>query len=374
VRVSQVSAGPLFADDTPRGRRLLRRLRGVSVESLAFVTVTILLPALLLGAAAIDLVLWLARRRPWVAVRLVAMLWWFLFGEVRTLAGLLGIWVLTGGPAGRGSLRRRRWLYELRIRWARSHLGGVRVLFGLRFEVEGLEHAGPGPMLMLMRHTSIVDNMLPDALVGHAHGVGLRFVIKRELQMIPTIDIGGRWVPTHFIRRGSADAAAEIAALRTLAHDLGAGEGILIYPEGTRPTEAKLARAQEVIAERQPEIAPLAARLQNLLPPRLGGPLALLDEAAGVDVVVFGHVGFDGFRSVRDAWAGRLVGATIKVRFWRYPGRDIPTADDARIAWLYDRWQELDDWVGEQRRAPSPIRSAPVSGSRTGASEVSATR
>jgi 1-acyl-sn-glycerol-3-phosphate acyltransferase len=322
----------------------------VAIELLAFVAVTILLPLLLLAAAAIDLVLWLARRKPWVAVRLVAMLWWFLFGEVRALAGLLAIWVLTGGPRGRGSLRRRRWLYELRIHWARSHLGGVRFLFGLRFEVEGLEHAGPGPMLIMMRHTSIIDNMLPDAVVGHAHGIGLRFVIKRELQIIPTIDIGGRWVPTHFIRRGSADAAAEIAALRTLADDLGTGEGILIYPEGTRPTAAKLARAHEVIGERQPEIAPLAARLQYLLPPRLGGPLALLDEAAGVDVVVCGHVGFDGLRSVRDGWSGRLVGTTIKVRFWRYPGREIPTVADARIAWLYDRWQELDDWVGEQRR------------------------
>ena len=102
----------------------------------------------------------------------------------------------------------------------------------------------PGPMLMMMRHTSIVDNMLPDALVGHAHGIGLRFVIKRELQMLPTIDIGGRWVPTHFVRRGSGDTAGEVAALRALAHDLGPGEGIMIYPEGTRPTAAKLARAQ----------------------------------------------------------------------------------------------------------------------------------
>ena len=351
--MSQVSASPLFADDTPRGRRILRRLRGVGGESLAFVAVTILLPALFLGAAAIDLALWLARRKPWMAVRLVAMLWWFLFGEVRALAGLLGIWILTGGPWGRGSLRRRRWLYDLRIHWARSNLGGVRFLFGLGLEVEGLEHAGPGPVLMMMRHTSIVDNMMPDAVVGHAHGLGLRFVIKRELKMIPTIDIGGRWVPTHFIRRGSDDAAGEIAALRALAHDLGPGEGILIYPEGTRPTAAKLARAQEVIGQRQPEVAPLAARLQHLLPPRLGGPLALLDEAAGVDVVVCGHVGFDGFRSVGDAWSGRLVGATIKVRFWRYPGRDVPVGDDARTAWIYERWQELDDWVGEQRRAPS---------------------
>ena len=126
------------------------------------------------------------------------------------------------------------------------------MLFGLTFEVEGLEQAGPGPVIVLIRHASIIDNALPDAVIGHAHGLGLRFVLKRELQMIPTIDIGGRWVPTNFVRRASTDPAAEVALLRGLADDLGEGEGVLIYPEGTRHTDAKLARAQEVIAERQP--------------------------------------------------------------------------------------------------------------------------
>ena len=82
------------------------------------------------------------------------------------------------------------------------------MLFGLTFEVEGLELAGPGPVIVLIRHASIIDNALPDAVIGHAHGLGLRFVLKRELEMIPTIDIGARWVPTIFVRRASSDPAA----------------------------------------------------------------------------------------------------------------------------------------------------------------------
>ncbi|HEV2812421.1 MAG TPA: 1-acyl-sn-glycerol-3-phosphate acyltransferase [Solirubrobacteraceae bacterium] len=193
--------------------------------------------------------------------------------------------------------------------------------------------------------------MLPDALIGHAHGIGLRFVIKRELQMLPVIDIGGRWVPTNFVRRASRDPAAEIANLRRLAHDLGDGEAILIYPEGTRHTDEKLAKAQAVIRERQPGVAPLADRLRNLLPPRLGGPLALLEEARGVDVVVCGHVGLDGFEYIRDIWAGGLVGTTVKVRFWRFPGSEVPADDEGRVRWLYERWLVLDAWVGEQLAA-----------------------
>jgi hypothetical protein len=37
------------------------------------------------------------------------------------------------------------------------------------------------------------------------------------------------------------------------------------------------------------------------------------------------------------------------VRFWRSPAAEIPTTEQERIEWLYERWQELDDWVGERR-------------------------
>jgi len=349
MRVRRVTAGPLFPADGPSAPRLWRRARGIAIEATAFLVLTLLFPLALLVAGIVDVVLWLRRRKPWMAVRLVAMAWWFLFGELRGIAGLAGIWLLTGGPAGAGSLRRRRLVYGLRIHWARSHLGGVRVLFGLTFEVEGLELAGPGPVIVLIRHASIIDNAMPDAIIGHAHGLGLRFVLKRELQMIPTIDIGGRWVPTIFVRRASPDPAAEVRLLRGLADDLGEGEGVLIYPEGTRHTDAKLARAQEVIAERQPAVAPLANRLRNVLPPRLGGPLALLDQAKGADVVMCGHVGFDGFEYISDIWAGGLVGTTVKVRFWRTPAAEVPASADDRTVWLYERWQVLDDWVGAQK-------------------------
>jgi 1-acyl-sn-glycerol-3-phosphate acyltransferase len=200
----------------------------------------------------------------------------------------------------------------------------------------------------MMRHASIIDNMLPDTLVARAHGLGLRYVIKRELQMIPTIDIGGRWVPTIFVRRASGDPAAEVERLRALTFDLREGEGLMIYPEGTRFTPKKLARAQEIVRERQPEIAPLADRLQHLLPPRLSGPLGLLEEASGADVVFCGHVGFDGFQYISDIWAGRLVGSVIGVKFWRVPADQIPKGESERAEWLYGHWQEMDDWIGEK--------------------------
>lgn len=349
MRIDRIGRGPLFADDGPRGARIIRRVRGVSIELLAFALTTLLLPLLVPIALLVDLVLWVVRRKPWMAIRLLAIGWWFLAVEIRALAGVAWIWLSAGGPLGIGSERRRRGVYELRINWARRHLGGISRVLGLRFEVDGLEQAGPGPVLIMIRHASIIDNLLPDALIAAEHRLGLRYVIKRELQTIPTIDIAGRWVPTNYVRRGSGDTAGELEAVRTLADDLGEDEGILIYPEGTRCTSEKLARAKQKIAASRPDIAPLANQLQNLLPPRLGGPLVLLEAAAGVDVVICAHVGFDGFQHVSHVWGGGLVGTRIEVLIRRYPAAEVPNDPDERTAWLYQRWQELDDWVGERR-------------------------
>ncbi|HWF55485.1 MAG TPA: 1-acyl-sn-glycerol-3-phosphate acyltransferase [Solirubrobacteraceae bacterium] len=337
--------GPLISDDSTLSARWRRRARGIALELLAFVLITALSPVLLVAAAIADAALWLRRRKPWMAVRLVAMLWWFLLGELYGVAGLAVIWLTSRGD----SRRRRRRVYRLKRRWLRSHLGGVRTLFRLRFEIDGLELAAPGPVLVMTRHASIIDNALPDVIIGGAHGTGFRFVIKRELRMLPTIDIGGRWVPTLFVRRGSGDTDAELAKMRALTEHLAVDDALLLYPEGTRWTAEKLARAQAIIAERQPELHELAARLRYVLPPRLGGALTLLQSARGVDVVLFGHFGLDGFEYVSDIWSGGLLGTTVRLKFWRYPAAEIPADRDELTAWLYARWLELDAWIADAR-------------------------
>jgi 1-acyl-sn-glycerol-3-phosphate acyltransferase len=349
--------GPLIPDDGPRASRVWRRTRGILAELIALAALTGLAPLLVLIAVAVDATLWLRRRKPWMAVRLLAMAWWFLVGEMYGLLGLSLTWLAAGG---RDSARRREHVYAVKRHWLRSHLGGIRRLFGLTLEIEGLELAGPGPVIVMIRHASIIDNALPDAIIGHAHGIGFRFIIKRELQLLPTIDIGGRWVPTLFVRRGSGDTAGELAKLRSLTLNMSERDGILIYPEGTRSTPEKLAHAKAIIAERQPELAPLADRLRNLLPPRLGGTLTLLESAAGCDVVIFGHVGLDGFELISDIWSGGLVGTSVRLKFWRFAAAEIPAGREQQIAWLYERWLELDEWISATRvggsvaPAPSP--------------------
>ena len=323
--------GPLLPDTGPRGPRYQRRAKAIAAELVGLVVLTPLLPPLLAVAVVVGLV-----RRDRLA------------GELRGIAALTAANVRS---LGRDTHARRRAVYRARQQWTGGHLDALTKLFGLRWEVEGLDAVLPGPVLILARHASIIDNALPDAVVGRGKGLGLRFVIKRELQALATIDIGGRWVPTNFVRRGTGDTARELTDLRKLAIDLEPDEGILIFPEGTRWTVEKLARAKEVLAERNPEVAPLAQGLRHVLPPRLGGPLALLEEAGATDVVVCGHVGFDGLETVGDIYSGDLVGSTIRVRFWRHEAATVPTGDRAELTkWLYARWQELDDWLEEQKR------------------------
>ena len=37
------------------------------------------------------------------------------------------------------------------------------------------------------------------------------------------------------------------------------------------------------------------------------------------------------------------------MQFWRVAAADVPDGRSARVEWLYDRWQDIDDWIGAIR-------------------------
>ena len=90
-----------------------------------------------------------------------------------------------------------------------------------------------------------------------------------------------------------------------------------------------------------------AEKLRHLLPIRPGGTLALLEAAPACDVLFVGHHGLEGFASIRDIWAGALVGRTIRLKLWRERAASIPAGRDAQLEWVAARWQRLDDWLCE---------------------------
>lgn len=311
---------------------------------LAFAAAAALLPALLPVALALDLL----RRRRLATARFLAVLLLYLAFEMVGLA-VLGWIFATRGPPSAGARHAAR-LHRLECWWASALLGLVRRLYGLRLEVEGLECASPGPVIVIGNHVSVADVLLPAALVSGRLDLRLRYVAKRELVWDPCVDLAGHWLPNAFVARGSADTPGDVARVQALLEGLGPGDGIFLMPEGTRFAPERRERVLASFeAEGPSELTERARRLRHLLPPRFGGILGLFDGNPGADVVVMAHTGFEGVRRLSDVWNGVLVGRTIRVSFWRRPWASVPTSQEGRRGWLLDEWDRLDAWLGRHR-------------------------
>ncbi|HEY1285074.1 MAG TPA: lysophospholipid acyltransferase family protein [Solirubrobacterales bacterium] len=331
--------------DETRAETVRRRLRTIPPLVVGLVLVTALLPVLLVIGLSIDAARRVAFGVPPTAARLVLFLWVYLAAEIWGLTALAAVWIVSLGGGRRAWMADMTW--RLQQLWAGALFRAVRALFGVRFEVAGNDAVAPGPVIVLIRHASIVDNLLPANLVARPHRIRLRYVLKRELLADPCLDVAGRRLPNYFVRRGTGEAR-EVERVRALAHGLETDEGVLIYPEGTRFTPERRARAIQRIAERDSPLAARAERLKHLLPPRLGGVSALLDGAPAADVVVIAHHGFDGLRLISDIWRGGLVRLVVRVRVTRVSRSTVPEEAAARIDWLYDLWQGVDDWLEQQ--------------------------
>lgn len=307
-------------------------------------------PLLLSVALALDLATGGVRRR--ARTRAFGFFGLYLMAEwLGVLAALLlGLFTLGGwlvGPARYLALNA-----ALQRVWTEALFRGSVWLFGMKVEVEGLEHARRGPLLLFVRHTSTADTVLAASLVANPHRLLLRYVLKRELLWDPCLDLVGKRLPNAFVDRRSAQRDAEVDAVARLAHELDPHSAALIYPEGTRFEPAKLARSVAKLRELGlPHLAAIADRYRRVLPPRLGGPLALLAAAPGVDVVFLEHTGFEGAATFASFWRGGLVGQTVRVRLRRVAAAEVPQT--GRDAWLFERWAELDEWVCAQPAGPT---------------------
>lgn len=319
-------------------RRWARRAVTVPAYLIAFVLAAALYPLALAVALPLDLAL----RRRLAASRFATALVLYLAFEFLGLAALGGLFVARAATPEH--------LFRLERWWASTLLGLLLRLFGMRLEVRGLESARPGPVMVMGNHVSVVDVLIPAALVSARLGLRLRYVAKLELIWDPCVDLAGHWLPNVFVRRGSADTPGDVARVQRLVQGMGREDGVFLFPEGTRFTPEKRDRLLAHRAGEGPaDLREPDRRLRHLLPPRLGGVLGILEESPGIDVVVFGHVGLEGVRRIPDLWKGLLVGRALRVEFWRRPGSGVPAGRPERIRWLYREWERLDDWLEREK-------------------------
>ena len=312
-----------------------------------------LLPVWLVVAAVVDLAL---RRRRWPTVRFLLFYCLYLCCQCY---GMLGAgWVWSTDLLG---YQRHRYVdrnYRLQWNWGWWLYKGAVWLYDMGVQAKGEEVLSPGPYLFFIRHSSSADAVLPLAFLSYLREFRLRYVIKRELMYDPCMDLVGHRIFTVFVDRGGDRTGDELQAVKRLLVEMRPTHAVVLYPEGTRFTDKKKARILEKLAEQgNTDLYERTLRLRHLLPPRLGGSMALLEDNPGLDVVFCAHVGLEGATDLPRFLRGDLIGRQLHLQYWRARFADIPEDREGRVAWLMDWWQRMDDWVDEHLEA-SGVRRA----------------
>jgi 1-acyl-sn-glycerol-3-phosphate acyltransferase len=317
------------------------------------------LPLLVILAAAASPLLpgrWRALRLLWFGLVWVAL-------ESVALFACLALWVASGFG---GRLRSEPYQdrhYAI-MRWFLATLFDVATrAFRLRIEVEEPELTPQEararltrPVIVLSRHAGPGDSFL---LVHHLlsrYWRRPRIVMKAALQYDPGLDVVINRLPNAFVsaRRGADNAI--IQAIERLASDLGPTGALVIFPEGGNFTPRRRLRAIRLLEERRlDEEASRARAMAHLLPPRPGGALAAIGAAPTADVIFVAHTGLEDVITLGDVWRSLPMEQVLKARWWRVPAAEVPRGDrEAQVRWLYEWWERIDAWIGENRPAALP--------------------
>jgi len=231
-------------------------------------------------------------------------------------------------------------------RWVESLLRWAGRLLNVSVEWPDLNAFPDGRIVVLSRHASMIDAVLPCYLFPILLGRPVHYVLKRELMWVPSIDIYGHRLGNHFVDR-SGSTEREVAAIADLIEDAEQNAGIVIFPEGTYATPISRKRVIASLERRgDAELVDFTKQLDYLLPPKPAGAIALLRRAE--DVVIFGHIGLEGVAEFKGLRHNLPATRPILTKAWPFQITDLPDLDDARIEWLHERWIALDRWVAEQ--------------------------
>jgi hypothetical protein len=332
------------------GRWIRRAVSFPAIHLLALVALATF-PVALPLAFLLDLV----RRRRFALSRCVVFFFGYLLGEVAFLVVGAIHFLLAPGITEKSRARLLRWTHTLGNAWGFYLDRFGRRCFSVTLEVTGRDAlAAPGPVIGFLRHASVADNLIAPVFFGREAGFDLRYVAKREVQNDPIFDIIGNRLHSVFVHRGSGDAEREIAAVTGLLDEMGPRDAIVVWPEGTRFSAEKRERILASIERRGDAARTARARaLEHVLPPNLGGPVALLEAAVarglGTDVVFCLHAGYEGAATFADLLEGRAIGRRVRIHFERVPFDQLPRGGREAIAdWFFAEWAKVDVWVGRE--------------------------
>ena len=318
-----------------------RRSLTVPIVLTTWAVGVLLSPVIIPGMVISDLV---ARRR-FALTRAMLMVYVYFTWEVLALAHAIGLFLRKRSMTSEQYIARNT---KIEGWWARSQFDIAVRLFRIKLEIEGVEELSQGPYLLFIRHVSVIDNLLPAVYGVDRFGIGMRYVINHSLLKDPAIDIIGNRIHCCFVKGGSDDSEKEIERMRIIARGMTRDDGIVCYPEGTLFSPAKRARIIQRLQDGDdPELLEWARRYQHVLPPRLGGTMALLETCPEADVIFCTHAGLEDALTKASIAAGGLIGRPLRIRFWRVPAADRPRDAAGLRRWLFAEWAKVDDWVAK---------------------------
>ena len=305
-----------------------RRLLTISTLVLVSILALVMLPLISIASGLLSLI---PQFR--TAPKALAFIYGFLLHEWAGLARFL--WVLARYSKSEHMDQNR----AIQFWWAQQLFDMGKRLYRLRITVTGTEALEGNCALVLCRHSSMGDTVLPLLFFGKARRESLRYVLKQELQYLPCLDIGGHRLPNVFVDRSGADSAKAVEDVSNLIATAGDDESVLIYPEGTRFTQKK----HDELRAKHPQLQSQLDRWPNLLPLRLGGVTGMLAANPGKDLVFLAHAGFEGSADIHDLLGGGWHNQQVRLHFWRIPYSDLPTQNVEEF--LFSEWDKMQSTV-----------------------------
>ena len=326
-------------------RRLARRLVIAPFVFVVCGLVLLLSPLLFMVAFVADRF----STAPTSRTRLLLLVIGMLLIETVGLLVALALWFVTGF----GQLGSPRWRWRLHRPLMGSYTGALLKLVSWALGVPVIwrddADVSPGPVIMIARHTSFLDAIIPAAVMAGRSGLIPHHVVTHGLRYLPCIDVVGHRLPNSFIKRTPGEGSSELGAIERIGEVLADNSGAIIFPEGTFRTEARFEQALRRLGRRNAAVAARAARFEHVLPPRPSGTYALLQGAPQADVVVCTNTGFEAFGSLRDIVGRFRSDRPIVIGTWRIDRDDIPSDAAGFDDWLFGEFERIDGWVRAQR-------------------------
>jgi 1-acyl-sn-glycerol-3-phosphate acyltransferase len=238
------------------------------------------------------------RRQPLIGARLVLAYFSHELGAL-IMCGLL--WVAAGAGRLIGTERFQLLHWRL-LRWFMGWLAtaGRRALeIDVATELSsdtGRVLESDRPVIVLSRHAGPGDTIfITDQLMSRFRRRP-SVVFKQSIALDPCVDILSHRLPQAMIDPSDREAAE--ARIEQVVDRLGSRGALLLFPEGGNFTDQRRRSA--------------LARLR---------------------------------RKGRHLWHDMPVGRTLHVRIWLEPSSRVPATADEQVAWLYNWWQRLDEWI-----------------------------